>query len=93
MLDILHSFHFTAQAMLDTAKLYIFWPQINNDVRQKYADCRLCQELRRAHATSTPMEEATTHIKPMDSLVADWCSCGNLHFLIFPDRCTGYIWA
>ena len=29
----------------------------------------------------------------MDSLVADWCSCGHFHFLIFADRCSGYVWA
>ena len=55
MLDILHQFHFATARMTATAKAYIFWLNMKQDIDTRYKSCAVCATEQKARDLSTPI--------------------------------------
>ena len=68
------------------------YSQINPPQKTK-KKCIICMQLRRTNNSSKPVSEAAADIEIMDILFCDLMSIGSLHFLIFIEKVTSFIWA
>ena len=50
-------------------------------------------QLWRIHCPSTPVSEAATDMRLMDVLSGDWMSVGTLHFLVYAEKVSSFVWA
>ena len=50
-------------------------------------------QLRRIYCPSTPVSEAATDIKIMDIISGDWLTVGTLHFLVYVEKVSCFLWA
>ena len=62
MLDILHKYHFATGGMVSTAKAYMYWPNIKDDIDMVYKQCKICTTEQKAKDKSIPMEPAATKL-------------------------------
>ena len=71
----------------------VWWPGVNAHMKSKNANCMICMQLKRTNTPSTLVCEAAADIQIMDILSCDWMSIGSLHFLVFVEKVTSYLWA
>ena len=93
MVKILHTFHQTVGQMTMTARAYVFWPKIQQQLEEMSNNCVTCITFKKAKDPSVPLTPTASLTKPMDSLVSDWGCKKKMYFLIIADRATGFIWA
>ena len=92
ILKLLHRFHFSLPAMINRSKVCLYWPSLNNDLKNIWDNCMICQVIRRSHNPPLPLAEEVSVHNIMDSMAADWCSYGSQYYLIICERASSYIW-
>jgi len=89
VLSELHDSHQGAVRTKQRARLTIYWPGIDTDIKKIVLNCQQCQE----HLPSNhkePILLKPTSVKPFQEVAADFCSHGGQHYLILVDCCTDW---
>ena len=88
--DLLHKHHITVTGMMNFRQAYVFPPNMQRLIEQKFKALRICQVLQDAKSPSIQLPPAAGLTNPMDSLCADWDSRGQLNYLMFVYKSTGF---
>ena len=90
VLEGLHAAHQGVNSMLSNARLRLFWPGLDSEVKQLRAGCRQCNE----QAPSQPSEPIVVPLPPevpFQQSVADLFHLEGHTFLAYADRFSGWL--
>ena len=90
ILDLLHVGHCGVAKTIQLARLYYYWPGMNNEIKILIENCDLCQRFR----ASQPLEDfaTSTASSPMESVSMDLFSLNQSDYLVIVDRFSGFPW-
>ena len=90
ILQLLHVGHCGIEKTKELARMYYYWPGMNNEIRHVIEGCEECQKYR----ASQPMEPMITSVasRPMESLSMDLFNLHQRDYLIVVDRFSGFPW-
>ena len=89
LLNVIHESHLGICKTLQHARTSIFWPNITNDIKKLFSQCRACMQ----HQDKQPNESIVSEpeLKPWTSLSINNFEYKGRHYLIILDRCTKFV--
>jgi transposase InsO family protein len=91
--DVLAELHRSHQGIERTkrqARLSVFWPGINSDIKSTVEACEPCQLHLPSQQQETMLSADAEPTRPFEDTSADLFSHGNHKYLVFVDRYSGY---
>ena len=92
VLRALHAGHCGTRKTQSLAAKAVFWPGMNNDIKNQCEACPQCLELKAAQQkeTSRQPEREARDLAPMSDVGVDLFQCAGKDFLLMVDRFSGY---
>ncbi|GFS21254.1 Pol polyprotein [Elysia marginata] len=90
MKEILHSAHLSHDSMMRRARNIVFWPGINNELRQMAASCDACQRSKPKNQKE-PLHQHDEGKTPSEKVGLDFCEFGDRQYLIVVDYFSNFI--
>ena len=90
ILELLHVGHSGINKTLELARMYYYWPGMNNEIKILISNCEICQQFR----ASQPMESLQTSSasSPLESISMDLFALSQKDYLVIVDRFSGFPW-
>ena len=85
----LHYAHQGLTKTLQRARRSVYWPGINNDIKQTIENCIPCQE-KRPSLQKEPYQSDANPTRPFEEVSSDMFSIGGKQFLIYVCRYSGF---
>ena len=90
ILNALHAAHQGVEGMRARAQLTIYWPGLNNDIRNKRYNCQYCNEIS-CSQTRQPIILVEPPEYPYQRVCADYFEIKGHKYLAYVDRFSGWI--
>jgi hypothetical protein len=90
MLQKLHAAHLGFDSMMRRAKEVIYWPAMQNNIKQKADTCKVCQELKPKNQKET-LQQVDDGEYPWDRIGMDLFVIEGKWYLVIVDYFSGYI--
>ncbi|GFS01193.1 Pol polyprotein [Elysia marginata] len=90
MKEILHNAHLGHDSMMRRARNTVFWPGINNELRQMAASCDACQRSKPKNQKE-PLHQHDEGKTPWEKVGLDFCEFGDRQYLIVVDYFSNFI--
>ena len=90
ILQLLHVGHCGYHKTMELARMYYYWPGMNNEIRHVIEGCDECQKYRASQPIAEPI--TSTASEPLEALSLDLFHLGQHEYLIIVDRFSGFPW-
>jgi len=90
MLQKLHAAHLGFESMMRRAKEVIYWPGMQNDIKQVADTCEVCQE-RKPNNQKETLQQVNDGEHPWDRIGMDVFEIDRKNYLVMVDYFSGYI--